>query len=219
LNRVAEPVGHCQETGIGSRLLSARRRAGDPVRPTCWRRQTPFPYLVGTGWPWRALPCNSFPPRSKVYNILRKFQRNAVWEVIHAELHMTLRERLGPEASPSVSVLDSQSVKPAERRGGKENHVGYDAGRQVRDRKIHALVDSGGLPMRVAETRCRGSSLREFQRPMPIISSILAATIANHAAGPARTPLRDFFADPWMRRVLSFSFPSLAAWALFPDRY
>jgi putative Ca2+/H+ antiporter (TMEM165/GDT1 family) len=54
---------------------------------------------------------------------------------------------------------------------------------------------------------------------MPIISSILAATIANHAAaGPARTPLRDFFADPWMRRVLGFSFPSLAAWALFPDR-
>jgi len=175
--------------------------------------------LVRAGWPWRSLLCNSFPPRSTVYNILRKFQRNAVWEVIHAELHMTLRERLGPETSPSVAVLGSQSVKPAERRGGKDNHVGYDAGRQVRDRKIHPLVDSGALPMRVAETRCRGSSLREFQQPMPIISSILAATIANHAAGPARTPLRDFCADPRMRRVPSFSFPSLAAWALFPDRY
>jgi transposase len=29
------------------------------------------------------------------------------------------------------------------------NQVGYDAGKQVRGRKIHALVDSEGLPMRV----------------------------------------------------------------------
>jgi len=27
--------------------------------------------------------------------------------------------------------------------------VGYDAGKQVKDPKIHALVDSEGLPMRV----------------------------------------------------------------------
>jgi len=27
--------------------------------------------------------------------------------------------------------------------------VGYDAGKQVKGRKIHALVDSEGLPMRV----------------------------------------------------------------------
>jgi len=30
--------------------------------------------------------------------------------------------------------------------------VGYDAGKQVKGRKIHALVDSEGLPMRVVAT-------------------------------------------------------------------
>ena len=72
-------------------------------------------YLLRTGCPWRYLPRDSFPPRSTVYNIFRKFQRDGVWEAIWAELHMALRERMGREASPSTAVLDSQSVKSAEK--------------------------------------------------------------------------------------------------------
>ena len=33
--------------------------------------------------------------------------------------------------------------------GGKDDKVGYDAGKKVKGRKIHALVDTEGLPMRV----------------------------------------------------------------------
>ena len=72
-------------------------------------------YLLRTGWPWRYLPPDSFPPRSTVYNIFRKFQRDGVWEAIWAELHMALRERMGREASPSATVLDSQFVKSAKK--------------------------------------------------------------------------------------------------------
>src|SRR5215467_4325026 len=60
-----------------------------------------------------------------------------------------LRERMGREASPSAAVLDSQSVKSAEKGGGKDGEVGYDAGKKVKGRKIHALVDCEWLPMRV----------------------------------------------------------------------
>jgi putative transposase len=35
--------------------------------------------LLRTGCPWRYLPRDSFPPRSTVYNIFRKFQRDGVW--------------------------------------------------------------------------------------------------------------------------------------------
>jgi transposase len=59
---------------------------------------------------------------------------------------MALRERMGREASPSAALLDSQSVKKG---GGTDNQVGYDAGKKVKGRKIHALLDSEGLPMRV----------------------------------------------------------------------
>src|ERR1700676_1791794 len=72
-------------------------------------------YLLRTGCPWRYLPRDSFPPRSTVYNIFRKFQREGTWEAIWAELHMALRERMGREASPSAAVLNSQSVKSAEK--------------------------------------------------------------------------------------------------------
>jgi transposase len=56
-------------------------------------------YLLRTGCPWRYLPREGFPPRSTVYNIFRKFQREGTWEAIWAELHMALRERMGREAS------------------------------------------------------------------------------------------------------------------------
>ena len=42
-------------------------------------------YLLRTGCPWRYLPGDPFPPRSTVYNIFRKFQRDGVWEQIWAE--------------------------------------------------------------------------------------------------------------------------------------
>ena len=35
-------------------------------------------YLLRTSCPWRYLPCDGFPPRSTVYNIFRKFQREDV---------------------------------------------------------------------------------------------------------------------------------------------
>ena len=57
-------------------------------------------FLLRTGCPWRYRLRDSFLPRSTVYNIFRKFQRDGVWEPIWAELHMAFRERIGREASP-----------------------------------------------------------------------------------------------------------------------
>ena len=81
-------------------------------------------YLLRTGCPWRYLPRDSFPPRSTVYNIFRKFQQDGTWEAIWAELRMALRERLGREASPSAAVLDSQTLKSAEKGARKTTRWG-----------------------------------------------------------------------------------------------
>jgi transposase len=76
-------------------------------------------YLLRTGCRWRYLPRDGFPPRSTVYNIFRKFQREGMWKAIWAELHMALREQMGCETSPSPTVLDNQSVKSAEKEAAK----------------------------------------------------------------------------------------------------
>lgn len=58
-----------------------------------------------------------------------------------------------------------------------------------------------------------------FQRPWPIITGILAATIANHAAaGLAGTLFGSLLQGPWMKWILGLSFLSVAVWALFPDK-
>jgi transposase len=106
-------------------------------------------YLLRTGCPWRYLPRDRFSPRSTVYNIFRKFQRDGVWEAIWAELHMALRKRMEREASSSAAVLDGQSVKSAEKGAVPTTKWVTTRASGVKGRKIHAPVDSEGLPMRV----------------------------------------------------------------------
>ena len=96
-------------------LIPAAEPGGRPRKTDMRAAMNAILYLLRTGCPWRYLPRDGFPPRSTVYNIFRKFQRDGIWETIWAELHMALREQLGREASPSAAVIDSQSLKSAEK--------------------------------------------------------------------------------------------------------
>jgi Ca2+/H+ antiporter, TMEM165/GDT1 family len=58
-----------------------------------------------------------------------------------------------------------------------------------------------------------------FRRPLPIISGILVATLANHAvAGLAGRLFGSFVGGTWLRWTLGLSFLAVGAWALVPDR-
>jgi hypothetical protein len=57
-------------------------------------------------------------PRSMVYNIFRKFQKDGVCEAIWEELHVPLREQRGRQTSPTAAVIDSQTLKAAEKGAG-----------------------------------------------------------------------------------------------------
>ncbi len=80
-------------------------------------------FVLRTGCTWRTLDEPCFPPRSTVYNIFRKFQKDGSWEKIWQYLRGMLRQELGREASPTAGILDSQTLKSAEKGGPKKAKV------------------------------------------------------------------------------------------------
>jgi transposase len=74
-------------------------------------------YVLSTGCQWRAIP-KDLPPRSTVYDYFDLWAWDRTLERIHHALYVACRERAEREASPSAAIIDSQSVKSAEKGGG-----------------------------------------------------------------------------------------------------
>src|ERR687890_47042 len=71
-------------------------------------------YVLGTGCQWRALP-KDLPPRSTVHDDFVRWQCDGALCRLHHALYEQAHERAGKEASPTTAIVDSQSVKGAER--------------------------------------------------------------------------------------------------------
>ena len=67
-------------------------------------------YLVRTGCAWRHLP-HEFPPWGTTHYYYRRWRLDGTWERIHNKLREKVRRGVGKTPTPSVGVLDSQSVK------------------------------------------------------------------------------------------------------------
>jgi transposase len=73
-------------------------------------------YVLSTGCQWRAIP-KDLPPRSTVHGYFDLWNWDGTLERIHHALYVKCREQAGREASPTAAIIDSQSVKSAEKGG------------------------------------------------------------------------------------------------------
>jgi transposase len=73
-------------------------------------------YVLGTGCQWRAIP-KDLPPRSTVNFYFCRWQHDGTLDRLHHALYVRCREQAGREASPTAAIIDSQSVKSAEKGG------------------------------------------------------------------------------------------------------
>ena len=102
-------------------------------------------YILSTGCQWRAIP-KDLPPRSTLFGYFELWDYDGTLDRIHHSLYVKCREAIGREASPTHGLRYRLSeCKRRGKRGACIDPSGYDAGKKIKGKKRHILVDTVGL--------------------------------------------------------------------------
>jgi putative transposase len=167
------------------RLLPAAKPGGRPRSVDLRQVLNGIFYILRGGCAWRMMP-HDFPPWSTCYDYFYKWRNDGTWARINGALRDRVRRRAGRETSPSMGIIDSQSVKTTEQ-GGPH---GKDAHKRVNGRKRHIVVDTLGLVMAAAvhpaDVQDRDGAklvLKKLLGQFPRLKKILADGIYNGGIG------------------------------------
>ena len=116
-----------------------------------------------------------------MHDYLELWNWDGTLERIHHALYVAQREEEGREASPTVAIIELADRRRALERGSWLDPSGYDAGKKIKGRKRHILVDTLGLLLNVvvhpADIQDRDGAfhlLRRARRLFPFIERIFA---------------------------------------------
>jgi transposase len=110
-----------EEWGYVEHLIPPAKRGGRKREVNVREVLNGIMYVLSTGCQWAYLP-KDLPPSSTVYDYFDLWTYDGTLERMHHELYVKCRENMGREASPSACVIDSQSVKSAEKGGSALIH-------------------------------------------------------------------------------------------------
>jgi transposase len=105
-----------EEWALIAALIPPAKRGGGKRRVDMRGVVNGVMYVLSTGCQWRYVP-KDFPSRSTLYRYLDLWNYDGTLDRIHHALYLQCREKLGREASPTACIVDSQSVKSAEKGG------------------------------------------------------------------------------------------------------
>jgi len=92
-------------------------------------------YVLSTGCQWRAIP-KDLPPRSTLFDYLDLWSYDGTLDRIHHALYVECREQGEREVSPTAAIIDSQSVKSAEKGGPALIRLAMMQARRSRARSV-----------------------------------------------------------------------------------
>lgn len=127
-----------REWALIERLIPPAKRGGRPRAINLRETVNAIFYVLATGCQWRALP-KDFPPKSSVWEYLDLWAYDGTLDRIHAALFAAARWQAGRTLDPSAAIVDSQSVKGAEK-GGLVRH------RRASTRRRRSRVRSATSP-------------------------------------------------------------------------
>jgi Putative transposase of IS4/5 family (DUF4096) len=147
----AERSERCGMGSLGA-SDSAGEAGGRPRQTDMRLAMNAIFYLLRTGCPWRYLPHGGLPAALDGLQHLPRFPAGGS---MGGDLGGTARgaaRTAGAGGEPQRRRHRQPVAQVGRKRGCAKDEadtVGYDAGKKVKGRKIHALVDTEGLPLRV----------------------------------------------------------------------
>ena len=103
-----------EEWALVEPLIRPAKRGGNRRHVVVREVVNGLMYILSTGCQWRAVP-KDLPPRSTLYDYFDLWSYDGTLDRLHEALYVKCREQTGRDASPTVAILDSQSVKSAEK--------------------------------------------------------------------------------------------------------
>ena len=105
-----------QEWELAKPYIPRARRGGNKRTVDVREVLNGLMYVLSTGCQWRAIP-KDLPPRSTVNFYFCRWQHDGTLDRLHPALYVLCREEADRQASPTAGIIDSQSVKSAEKGG------------------------------------------------------------------------------------------------------
>jgi putative transposase len=159
-------------------LFDPKGRRGAPARFDRRQMVDAILFLARTGCQWRYLP-DCYPPWPAVWQQWRRWRENGVWRRAMARLAALIRVEHGRHPTPSMVMIDAQTVKGG-RAGPTFHNAGGRGGRTI-GTKRSILVEILGLPIaarvdpaRPHDVRVGRELLADRLDELPRVSAIVA---------------------------------------------
>ena len=105
-----------QEWSLVEPLIPPAKRGGRKRKVVVREVVDGIMYVLSTGCQWRYVP-QDLPAKSTLHDYMMRWLGDGTLNKLHHSLYVACREQIGRAASPTAGVIDSQSVKSAEKGG------------------------------------------------------------------------------------------------------